>query len=253
MEFYAVKALAALLKPPGLFAVLLLACAVAAARARPARVLSGIGLAGAALLLALSSGRVADVLLDSLSHYPPLNAQALDTAQAIVILGAGAQYDLQDYGGGTVSPLALERLRYGARLARQSGLPVLVTDGALAGRTAGAVYMAQGLREWDVSARWVEDRALTTYDNARYARDMLAAEGIDRVVLVSHAWHLPRAVAAFRHVGFTVLPAPTLVPARTRFDALDWLPDVRALARSSLALHEYLGRAWYRLRYGSGA
>lgn len=251
MEFHAVKALAALLKPPGLFALLLAATALLAGR-RP-RLARGVGLAGAALALVLSCGPVADGLLASLSRHPPLDARTLGTAQAIVILGAGAHYDLQDYGGGTVSPLGLERLRHGARLARDSGLPVLVTDGAAPGRTPGAAYMATTLRDWGVPVRWVEDRARTTYDNARYARQLLAAEGVNRVALVSHAWHLPRAVTAFRHVGFTVLPAPTLVPARRRFDALDWLPDARALRRSTQALHEYLGGAWYRLRYDSGA
>jgi len=135
MEFYAVKALAALLKPPGLFALLLLAAAVAARRPRVVR---GVGVVGAALLLMLSCGRVADGLLDSLSHYPPLDAEQLRTAQAVVILGAGSQRDLTDYDGATVSALALERLRYGARLAREGKLPVLVTDGALAGRRPGA-------------------------------------------------------------------------------------------------------------------
>lgn len=247
MEFYAVKTLAALLKPPGLLALLLIGVALLARR-RP-RLARGIGLAGAALVSVLSCGRVADALLDSLSRYPPLGAQGLRTAQAIVILGAGAQRDLADYGGGTVSALTLERLRYGALLAKESGLPVLVTDGALEGRQPGAAYMAETLLDWGVRARWVEGSALTTYDNARYARDLLAAGGIDRIALVSHAWHLPRAVAIFERVGFTVLPAPTLVPAARRFDALDWLPDAPALARSAIALHEYLGRAWYHLRY----
>ncbi len=250
MEFYAVKALAALLKPPGLFALLLLAAAVAARRPRVVR---GVGIGGAALLLVLSCGRVADALLDSLSRYSPLGVQQLRTAQAVVILGAGSQRGLADYDGATVSALALERLRYGARLARNGNLPVLVTDGALAGRRPGAELMAETLLDWGVRARWVEGRALTTYDNALYARQLLAADGIDRIALVSHAWHLPRAAAVFRRVGFTVLPAPTLVPAERRFDALDWLPDAAALARSTLALHEYLGGAWYRLRYGSGA
>ena len=130
---------------------------------------------------------------------------------------------------------------------------MLVTDGALAGRRPGAEFMAETLLDWGVRARWVEGRALTTYDNARYARDLLAADGIDRIALVSHAWHLPRAVAVFGASALPVLPAPTLVPAERRFDALDWLPDAAALARSMLALHEYLGGAWYRLRYGGGA
>lgn len=117
MEFYAVKVLAALLKPPGLFAVLLLAVAVAARRPRVVR---GVGVVGAALLLVLSCGRVADALLDSLSRYSPLGVQQLRTVQAVVILGAGSQRDLADYDGATVSALALERLRYGARLARKA-------------------------------------------------------------------------------------------------------------------------------------
>jgi uncharacterized SAM-binding protein YcdF (DUF218 family) len=250
MEFYAVKALAALLKPPGLFAMLLLVVAVAARRPRVVR---GVGVVGAASLLVLSCGRVADGLLDSLGRYSPLDVQQLRTAQAVIILGAGSQRDLADYDGETVSALGLERLRYGAKLAREGKLPVLVTDGALAGRRPGAELMAEALLDWGVRARWVEGRALTTHDNARYARQLLAADGIDRIALVSHAWHLPRAVAVFRRVGFTVLPAPTLVPAGRRFDALDWLPDAEALTRSTRALHEYLGGAWYRLRYGDGA
>lgn len=250
MEFYAVKVLAALIKPPGLFAVLMLATALAA-RLRP-RLARGLGLGGAALVLVLSCGPVSDALLDSLSRYPPVDAQQMSQVQAIVILGSGAQRDLADYGGGTVSPLALERLRYGARLARDSGLPVLVTDGTLNGQRPGAQFMAQALLDWGVQARWVEGRALTTYDNARYARDMLAPAGIDRIALVSHAWHLPRAVAIFEQAGFTVVPAPTLVPARRHQAAIDWLPDAVALQRSVLALHERVGGAWYRLRYGAG-
>ncbi|WP_448505722.1 YdcF family protein [Immundisolibacter sp.] len=249
MEFYAVKALAALLKPPGLFAVLMAATALAARR-RP-RLARGLGLGSAALILLLSSGPVSDVLLDSLSRYPPVEPRQMSAVQAIVILGSGTQRDLADYGGGTVSPLALERLRYGARLARDSRLPVLVTDGALNGHRPGAQFMAEALLDWGVRARWIEGRALTTYDNARYARDMLAPEGIDRIALVSHAWHLPRAVAVFERVGFKVLPAPTLVPARRHEGVLDWLPDPMALERSVFALHEHLGRAWYRLRYGA--
>lgn len=249
MEFYTVKALSALLKPPGSFAVLMLLTALTARR-RP-RLARGLGFGGAALILALSAGRVSDALLASLSRYPPVDGLQLRDVQAIVILGGGVQRDLADYGGGTVTPLALERLRYGARLARESDLPVLVTDGALNGRRPGAQYMAEALLDWGVHAHWIEPRALTTYDNARYAWDMLAPEGIDRVALVSHGWHLPRAVAIFERVGFQVVPAPTLVVRNRQAEPLDWLPDVFAFERSMVALYEYLGGAWYRLRYGT--
>lgn len=251
MEFYAVKALAALLKPPGLFGVLLAVAAVVV-RQRPG-LARALCILCAATGLTLSSGGVANALLDSLSRYPPASVADVQSAQAIVILGGGVHRDIADYGGGTVSSIALERLRYGAGLATQSGLPVLVTEGASAARVPGALYMAQGLLDWGVRARWIESRALTTYDNARYAREMLAPEGISRVVLVTHAWHMPRAVAVFKQVGFQVVPAPTLVASRRHTEALDWLPDSAAFSRSVLALHEHLGGIWYRLRYRAQA
>ena len=253
MEYYAVKAVAAFVEPPGVF-VVLLAVAALLIRRRPglARALCVLCIAG---LLVLSSSIVASTLLDSLSHYPPATPAALRQAQAIVILGGGAQRNLLDYGGGTVKSFALERLRYGALLARQTCLPVLVTDGGPKDDVPGAAYMVQALADWGVEPRWVESRARTTYDNARYSRDLLAPEGITRVALVTHGWHLPRAVAVFEHAGLQVVPAPTLVPApwKTGSDLPGWLPDGLAFSRSMLAVHEYVGGAWYRLRYGSGA
>ncbi|GAB4358278.1 MAG: YdcF family protein [Immundisolibacter sp.] len=251
MEFYAVKALAALIEPPGLFAALLLVCALGARR-HP-RLTQRLGLLGAALVVLLSTTPVSYALLDSLSHYPPATPPALQRAQAIVILGGGTQYGVRAGGGGTVTPLTLERLRFGARLARQTGLPVLVTEGAPAGHEPGAVDMARALLEWGVAPRWTEGRAMTTFDNARYAYQTLAAAGVTRIALVSHAWHLPRAVALFEQVGFEVIPAPAYVPGPRRHTWRAWLPSMQALELSTLAVHEYLGHAWYRLRYGSGA
>ncbi len=250
MEFLAVKALASLVTPPGLFAMLALGAALSVRRWPD--LARRLCLACAGLILLLSSGPVSQALLDSLNRYPTIDPVTIKSAQAIVVLGAGAQRGLADYGGGTVTSLALERLRYGARLARDSGLPVLVTDGGPDGQSPGAQYMANTLLEFGVRARWIEGRALTTYDNARFARHMLAASGIERVALVSHSWHLPRAVAAFEQVGFQVLPAPTLVGAQRQPASLDWLPSASALERSTWAVHEYLGSAWYRLRYSIG-
>lgn len=252
MEYYVVKTVAAFIKPPGVF-VALLAVVALLIRRRPllARGLCVLCLGG---VLMLSNSVVASALLNSLNRYPPVTPQALAEAQAIVILGAGAQRNLLDYGGGTVTSLALERLRYGALLARQTHLPVLVTDGGPANDVPGATYMAQALADWGIEPRWVETRARTTYDNARFSRALLAPHGITRIALVTHSWHLPRAVAAFEHAGLHVIPAPTLVPAARKpgSNLTDWLPDGLAFARAMLAVHEYAGGLWYRLRYGSG-
>src|SRR6185369_731300 len=59
--------------------------------------------------------------------------QALSNVQAIVILGGGRRSDSPEFGGDTVSHYTLERVRYGAQLARQTGLPVLVSGGSVFG------------------------------------------------------------------------------------------------------------------------
>lgn len=81
---------------------------------------------------------------------------------------------------------------------------------------------------------------------------MLRRDGVSRIYLVTHFWHMPRAVAAFRHAGLEVVPAPigrtALADLRSGWRA--WVPARTALAASKAVFHEWAGRAWYRLRYG---
>jgi uncharacterized SAM-binding protein YcdF (DUF218 family) len=90
----------------------------------------------------------------------------LSDAQAIVILGAGSTDNLVDYDGQTVNGFALERLRAGARLARQTGLPVLVSGGVVWQGKPEADLMAAVLQEQDVPVRWIESASRDTGDNA---------------------------------------------------------------------------------------
>jgi uncharacterized SAM-binding protein YcdF (DUF218 family) len=78
---------------------------------------------------------------------------------------------------------------------------------------------------------------------------MLARNGIDSIVLVTHGFHMGRARRAFERAGMAVLPAPhgfgADVPSST---VLRWLPSAAALAATRDALHEWLGDVWYALR-----
>jgi uncharacterized SAM-binding protein YcdF (DUF218 family) len=100
---------------------------------------------------------------------------------------------------------------------------------------------------------WVEAESGTTWENAERSRALLAPRGIERVLLVTHAFHMPRAVLAFEHAGFTVTPAPTGLRPRPRPRLRDCVPSARALQQSALALHEWLGLAWYRLCAARGS
>ena len=90
--------------------------------------------------------------------------------------------------------------------------------------------------------------ALTTWDNARLSAPLLQEQGIRRIVLVTHAWHLRRAVPLFEAQGLSVIPAGIQFSS-TRIDSLlDVLPTPAGLRDSTFALHEWLGILWYKLR-----
>ena len=205
-----------------------------------------IGLSLAALWF-LSTPLVGGGLLDALKPaYRDLDATQAD---AIVILGAGTLHDSLEYGGDTVGRFTLERLRYGARLARQLNKPLLVTGGSPdGGRPIGQLMRETLEREFGVKVRWVEDRSETTRENARYSAGMLRQAGIGRIYLVSHAWHLPRAVPEFERQGLRVVPAGTGYSLRRGPRPLDFLPSAQGLYDSYLAMHEGIGRVWYRIR-----
>ena len=171
-------------------------------------------------------------------------------AEAIVILGSGSYFNAPEYGGeDTVSELVLPRLRYGARLQRATGKPVLVCGGRPHGsRLSEAQQMRTVLQQdFGVPVRWTENTSRNTGENARHAYRLLHRHGIGRIYLVTHAWHMPRAAASFRRAGFEVVEAPTAFTTRKRVNLLAFLPRARSLLDSSILLHESIGLAWYRV------
>ncbi len=244
-----------LLAPPGLSIWLILAGVWLLYRHRRSRL--GLGLAGSglALLYLFSTPIVAQGLLSMLQTAPVIPPTALDQqdAQAIVVLGAGRREDAAEYGIDTLNSLALERLRYAAWIARRTDLPVLVSGGlARDGRPPEAMLMMEVMEaEYGVAIRWVESDSRTTFENARYSSQILQASKIQRVFLVSHAWHMPRAVWSFENFGMEVVPAPTVFEQWGDGGLIvqDFLPNARALQKTAYAFHEYLGNMWYRMRY----
>lgn len=208
---------------------------------RPGRALAATGVV---LLLALSLPVVAAALLRQVSDAPPFDPEQAREAQAMVILGGGVRRDAVEYGGDTLGRLTLERVRYGARVARQTGLPVLVTGGSVYGGETEAKLMRDALeQEFAVAVQWAEDRSRTTHENAVFSAEMLRGAGIDRVVLVAHGMDMRRAKAEFLAQGITVIPAPTGVVSTKPAVALDYLPSLSGLQGSYYALYELLANA----------
>ena len=249
------RAIESLILPPG---ILLLAMA-AGLLLRGRRPLLAIALTWGALLVfyLLSIPAVAVPLINTLeSRWPALSEAQLKhpSVQAIVVLAGGRKPDAPEYGGGdTVSYLSLVRLRYAVWLQRHTRLPIIVAGGVVFAehRKPEARLMAQVLeQEFQIDGVQTEESSRTTRENARRIAVLLKDQGIQQVYLVTHAFHMPRAVASFEAAGLKVIPAPTAFTGGVEWQPawpLDYLPQTGSLNTSYLALHEYAGMLWYRI------
>jgi uncharacterized SAM-binding protein YcdF (DUF218 family) len=172
-------------------------------------------------------------------------------ADAIVILGGGTYFSAPEYTGrDTIGDATLVRLRYGAKLQRETGKPILVTGGKLFGYTnSEAQQMREALeQDFRVPVRWTEDESDNTLENANHSFLILQQAGIRKIYLVTHAWHMPRSAEVFRRAGFEVVEAPTAFTTRYQTDMLTFLPQARSLYDSKIFVHEIIGSLWYRVK-----
>lgn len=255
MLYWFVKALAL---PPGCFLVLFIAGWLLAKR-RP-RLGRSFLWALLAMVYLATTPFLAGELMAPLQPYEPIDLAKPDPdIDAIVVLGAGVYSSAPEYwrpgalpfGVDVADALSLQRLEYAAYLARATGKPILLsggTTGPSAGRTVAEAMRMTLERDFGVTARWLEQRSTTTMSNAEYSAQVLGAEGIKKVYVVTHAWHMRRAMIAFESAGIEAVPAPTCFISRSEGLWRDFMPSAQALLTTYYAVHEWLGIAWYRLR-----
>ena len=237
--FYVRKVLGTLILPPN--GPLILAFAGLLLLGRWPKLGRALAWLGFTTLLVLSMPVVSGVLLKALDDSGPLDFAEARTAQAIVIPGGGIRRDALEYGGDTVGQLTLERVRYGAWVARRTGLPVLVSGGAVYGGTAEAQVMRKTLvDELGVPVKWTETQSRNTHENALRSAEILRAHAIRRIILVGHGFDMRRARAEFEAAGLQVVPAPTMLSDLTFDGPGDLIPGSRSLLRSYYALYELL-------------
>lgn len=175
-----------------------------------------------------------------------------EQADAIVIISGGREGLDPAWGEEPVGYLAAERVRYGARLAKASGLPILLSGGIpYEGALSEATIMASSLeKDFSVSAQWLEEKSRTTWENAILSHNILAAEGINRIVLITNAWHMPRSQWSFERQGFEVIPAPVGFFSAPKYRPLGgFVPNSQSLWKSTLLIHELLGQYSYKRLY----
>jgi uncharacterized SAM-binding protein YcdF (DUF218 family) len=185
----------------------------------------------------------ADWLQQVLSRPPaPLNAddiaelkhQAKDGHLAIVVLGGGRQDMAPEYDLSSLHPRSLERLRYGLWLSRQTGIPVAFSGGTGYAQTAGTpeadIAARIAAEEFNRPIKWVENQSRDTRENAAFTMAVLRPAGITKIVLVTHGFHMRRALRDFRdaasHDGdpIEVVPAPMGLGRYEERPMLRWMP-----------------------------
>jgi len=252
MDLYLSKLIPMFIYPLGFALVVsILATGILGLSARLARLFLFVAVT---VLWVASMPIVADYLNWTLERqYPPVAVEDTPTTDAIVALGGGVSgpapprltLDLSD---------AADRVLHAARLYRAGKAPVVLVSGGvipwLGSYLPEASSMQSLLEEWGVPGGSIlaEGASRNTYENSVFTRQLLAEHGLHRVLLVTSAMHMPRALATVTSVGIDAMPAPTdfTVIYRDHRTLIDFLPDAKALSHTTDAIKEYIGYEYYR-------
>ncbi|NJO80620.1 MAG: YdcF family protein [Cyanobacteria bacterium RM1_2_2] len=243
------------------FACLMLIGALLTLWKRPRWSAGFIILALAALLLG-GNGWIANQMVSSLEQQSVPTAN-LPNADAIVVLGGAIRPQIPPRPGVDVTE-AGDRPIYGAQLYREGKAPLVILSGGRiewqGGGPPESADMAKLIETMGVPAAAIlqDPTSLNTHENAVNVKQILTQRGINRVLLVTSAAHMPRSVAIFKKQGIDATPAPTdfLVTQQELQEAqstsqgriLSVIPEAENLQRLTRALKEYIGILIYRLR-----
>lgn len=195
------------------------------------------------MLWLLSTPVVSDYLADELNTVPTPSAVDMKSAECVVVLGGGVRLGAREYGGAAPDAVTLTRLSYAAYLVHRTGLPLLASGGDPEAFAMRSVLMGS----FNIPVRWMDSKSRNTHDNALYSASILKGAGIDRILLVTSATHMPRAVREFRSAGVQVVPAPTSSDLRIYQGPTRWLPNAKALLQSRAVLYERLAELVYSM------
>ncbi len=217
------------------------------------------------LVVFISGNRwIAQSLARSLEwQYLPLDP--VPTADVIVVLGGGTESEQYPRPQVELNS-AGDRVLYAGSLYKQGKAQQILLSGGniiwLFGRTTTpAEDMARVLELMEIprEAMWLQNESQNTYEDALYSSTMLKENGVERVLLVTSAQHMPRSVALFEHQGIEVIPAPVdYTVTQSGWDNLfsfdlqttlvNLAPHSGSMSLISGVLKEYIGMWVYRLR-----
>ncbi|MCA6502548.1 MAG: YdcF family protein [Pseudanabaena sp. M135S2SP2A07QC] len=213
----------------------------------------------ALITLLLSSNEIFSKWLVRSLEWQYLPNSDIPKAEAIVVLGGGTRpriaprpwYEVNEAG---------DRILYSSWLYKQGKAPLVIVTGGRAewlgdGGNPESEDMAAIAKFMGVpsSAIIQESQSFNTRDNAINTKEILAKKGINKILLVTSALHMPRSIEIFRKVGVEAIALPTdFLSVQNENNKgfaliLDFLPSVDALKNTTNAIKEYIGLLVYQL------
>jgi uncharacterized SAM-binding protein YcdF (DUF218 family) len=241
--------------PPGLILILMLAGFILGWCKLP----MGKQLVAVAYILfwLLSTPLLAQCLIDGLQNrYKPIpTTTSIDpVGTALVVLGSGIENAQEYLHKDVVSDQTMGRVNYAAYLNRQTHVPIIVSGGNRDNiARSEAMLMREMLEEsYGINVAAMETESHTTLEQGTLMVTLLKANNIHTIYVVTHAWHMPRSMYAFKKAfqgqDLTVLPAPMgYIGLKSDSFAINLLPSINALKTSVYAIHEYIGLGWYHV------
>jgi uncharacterized SAM-binding protein YcdF (DUF218 family) len=242
-----------LLVSPGSLIVILLCLGIALSRTRRRRAgqaAIGIATVTAVLVAVLPIGEWLTIPLEN--RFPP-PAGLPEKIDGIIVLGGAVQQVITAYRGQPSLNGAAERMTEFVAMARRHPEARLVYSGG-SGLVlhpelkevvvARALFASLGL---DVTKIAFEGESRNTYENATFTRDLMHPKPGEIWVLITSAFHMPRAYGSFSRAGWKVIPYPVDYITTGRLDIAPDFSLASGLGALDFAIHEWVGLLAYRV------
>ena len=244
------KIISAFLLPPGCFIAILIGAGIWSIY-RQRRSCGIFAITLGLLLWGMSLAPVSNYLIKGLESGVTIPARI--QGDVIILLGGGVNDDARDLTGtGAPSDEMMARLVTAVRVQRRTGIPVIVSGGAIKETDTPESWIVQRfLQDLGVPPGriFIDDRSRDTGENARYSAELCARNGFRNPLLVTSAYHMKRSLLIFQRnrLAVTPLPASFRYDSRNEITPYTFLPSFTDLAGTATALREHLGLLFYRL------
>lgn len=198
----------------------------------------------ATIYVIFGTGIISTWLLGTLENrYTSLaSTEGLQDVKCIVILAGYAERHEELPLSSEVNFASAYRLMEGLRIVHLlPGSEILISGGGEVPGIMRELLASMGLPEQRIS---IDNHSNNTHESAENVKTLMGGE---KFILITSAGHMPRAIGAFVKAGMDPVPAPTNFMSVRERRFMDYLPAPHHLVYADLAVHEYLGMAWYRL------